>query len=135
MLRPSNIPKPNPTLKTVPHPKQSIPSTPKHSSLPNSHIPKPLHSSQSVLQPSASSSSPHTCVEQLLQHLNSLNSASLSFPNPCVPQAPKFPPGTWPVPPTPGTPERSVPRALTQLQQSPWHPVMTPVTSLPVVPL
>ena len=105
MPKSSHMPKPNPTCNTVPQPKKSILSTHKCSSLTHIHIPKSLHSSQPISQPSASSASLRTCVKQLVQHLTCLNGPSPSFPNPCVPQTSTFLPGTQPAPPTHGAPE------------------------------
>ena len=72
--KPSHIPKSNPNLNTIHQPKKSKP-IPKPSSLHHSHIPKPLHSSQPIPQLRADPTYP-PCVQQLLQHLTSLNSPS-----------------------------------------------------------
>ena len=95
---PSHIPKPNPNLKSVYHPKKYLPQP---SLCPSSHTPKPMHLPKPLQMPSANTS---PCVKQLLQHLSTLNSPS---PKPNVnPTQLKLPSGTQPVPPTPSTPEK-----------------------------
>ena len=71
-LIPSYIPKPNSNLKLASHPKYYLPQT---SLCPPSHIPKPLHLPKSSQVPSPNAS---PSVEQLLQHLSTLNSPSPS---------------------------------------------------------